>query len=151
MALLYAGIGTVGTMLFVLFAKLPDTTADLSPWIHWRTPITDKELASDLDRGPVLVTTEYTVNPEQSELFMEAIHELGLIRRRDGAYWWGIFRDTEVPDVYLETFLVNSWAEHLRQHQRETQADREVERRVSSYVVGEPKVHHLIYTYAKET
>jgi hypothetical protein len=26
-ALLYAGIGTVGTMLFVLFAKLPDTTA----------------------------------------------------------------------------------------------------------------------------
>jgi hypothetical protein len=79
-------------------------------WIHWRTPITGKELVSDLDKGPVLVTTEYTVNPEQGELFMEAIHELGLIRRRDGAYWWGIFRDTEVPDVYLETFLVNSWA-----------------------------------------
>jgi Transmembrane secretion effector len=56
-----------------------------------------------------------------------------------------------VPDVYLETFLVDSWAEHLRQHQRETQADRELERRLSSYVVGEPKVHHLIYTYPKET
>jgi MFS family permease len=145
-ALFYAGIGTVGTMLFVLFAKLPDTTADLSPWVHWRMPVTDKDLVSDLDQGPVLVTIEYTVNPQQREPFVEAIYELGRIRRRDGAYRWGIFRDTEVPNVYLEIFLVNSWAEHLRQHQRETQADREVERRLSSSVVGEPKVHHLIYT-----
>ena len=46
------------------------------------------------------------------------------IRRRDGAYRWGIFRDTEVEERYLEMFLVNSWAEHMRQHERQTQADR---------------------------
>lgn len=36
-------------------------------------------------------------------------------------------------------------AEHLRQHKRQTQADREVEQRVSSYVALHPEVHHLIY------
>jgi hypothetical protein len=48
--------------------------------------------------------------------------------------------------VYLEMFLVNSWAEHLRQHERQTQADRELEGRLYSYLSGEPKVRHLIDT-----
>ncbi|HEY6322379.1 MAG TPA: MFS transporter [Thermoanaerobaculia bacterium] len=39
----------------------------------------------------------------------------------------GVFRDLEHPDVYLETFLVPSWAEHLRQHERLTRGDSELE------------------------
>jgi hypothetical protein len=35
---------------------------------------------------------------------------------------------------------MNSWAEHLRQHERQTQADREVEQRLSSYVAADPNV-----------
>ena len=58
---------------------------------------------------------------------MVAMHEYGRTRRRDGAYEWAIFRDTEISDRYLEIFLVNSWAEHLRQHERQTQADRALE------------------------
>jgi hypothetical protein len=58
----------------------------------------------------------------------------------------GTFRDTEVANRCLEIFLVNSWAEHLRQHERQTQADRELERRIYSYLAGEPVVRHLIYT-----
>jgi hypothetical protein len=46
---------------------------------------------------------------------------------------------------FVEIFLVHSWAEHLRQHERQTKADREVEQRVYSYVAGEPKVRHLLY------
>jgi Transmembrane secretion effector len=45
---------------------------------------------------------------------------------------------------------VNSWAEHLRQHERQTQADRELEQSLSSYVTGDPKVHHLIYANSTE-
>ncbi len=63
----------------------------------------------------------------------------------------GVYRDTEVGDRYLEIFLVNSWAEHLRQHERQIQADRGVEQRLSSYVVAEPKVRHLIYANSIET
>jgi hypothetical protein len=82
----------------------------------------------------------------RAEEFLVAMHEYGRIRRRDGAYRWGIFRDTEVADHYLEIFLVNSWAEHLRQHERQTQADRELEQRLYSYVAAAPTVRHLIGT-----
>ena len=46
---------------------------------------------------------------------------------------------------------MNSWAEHLRQHERQTQADQELEGRIFSYFAAEPVVRHLIYTYTKET
>jgi hypothetical protein len=97
-----------------------------------------------------LVTAKYSVIPGRSSEFVETIHQYARIRRRDGAYEWGIFRDTEVADLYLEIFLVNSWAEHLRQHERQTQADRELELRLSTYITKEPEVHHLIYTHSKE-
>ena len=58
---------------------------------------------------------------------------------------WGIFQDLENPDRNVETFLVDSWAEHARQHERVTRADREVEERVNSYVRGTPTVRHLVY------
>jgi MFS family permease len=150
-ALLYAGIGTIGSVVFALFAKLPESTADPSPWNHWRMPVVVREATADLHRGPVLVTVEYTVIPERQAEFVAAIHQYGRIRRRDGAYRWGIFRDTEVADRYLEIFLVNSWAEHLRQHERQTQADREVEQRLSSYLARDPEVRHLIYSNSIET
>jgi MFS family permease len=150
-ALVCAGIGTVASVIFALFAKLPESTADLSPWNHWRMPVVVREATADLHRGPVLVTVEYTVIPELEAEFVAVIHQYGRIRRRDGAYRWGIYRDTEVANRYLEIFLVNSWAEHLRQHERQTQADREVEQRLSSYVAAEPKVRHLIYANSIET
>jgi MFS family permease len=152
-ALVSAGIATIGSLVFVLFAKLPASTADLSPWNHWRMPIVAKEVIQEVGldaEGPVLVTIEYNVVPERTAEFVDAIHEYGRMRRRDGAYWWGIFRDTEVADRYLETFLVNSWAEHLRQHERQTQADGELEGRINGYLAGEPAVRHLISTYPTE-
>jgi MFS family permease len=145
-AFIYAGIGTVATMVVALFAKLPDSTADLSPWNHWRMPVVIEEVGADLAQGPVLVTIDYAVVPKRIAEFLAAMHEYGRMRRRDGAYRWGIFRDTEVADHYLEIFLVNSWAEHLRQHERQTQADRELEQRLYSYVAAAPTVRHLIRT-----
>ena len=150
-ALVYAGMGTIATAAVAFFARLPDSTADLSPWNHWRMPIVIGEVGADVEKGPVLVTIEYAVIPKRTAEFVDAMHEYGRIRRRDGAYRWGIFRDTEVADRYLEIFLVNSWAEHLRQHDRQTQADRELEGRIYTYLSGEPTVRHLIDAYAAET
>jgi MFS family permease len=150
-ALVYAGMGTIATAAVALFARLPDSTADLSPWNHWRMPVVIGEVGADVEKGPVLVTIEYAVTPKRTAEFVDAMHEYGRIRRRDGAYRWGIFRDTEVADRYLEIFLVNSWAEHLRQHERQTQADRELEQRINSCLSGEPMVRHLIDAYVAET
>jgi hypothetical protein len=104
--------------------------------------IRDLDIAND--DGPVLVTAEYFVEPHQASAFVRAMREYGQVRRRDGASRWGLYHDTEVPGRYVETFVVGSWAEHLRQHARVTQADREVEDRVLGLVRGEPKVTHLI-------
>jgi MFS family permease len=149
-ALVYAGIGTVATVALALVAKLPDSSLDLSPWNHWRMPAVVKEVGSELQRGPVLVTVEYIVTPGKTKEFMEAIREYGRVRRRDGAYRWGIYRDTEAGDRYVETFLVHSWAEHLRQHERQTNADRELEDRMCRYLTKGPEVRHLIYATADE-
>jgi len=81
---------------------------------------------------------------------VEAIHQYARIRRRDGAYRWGIYRDTGVASRYVEIFLVNSWAEHLRQHERQTQADSQAEQRLRGYVTVEPTVRHLLYAYSQK-
>ena len=145
LALVLSGFGTVGSAILALLARLPDSTADLSPWIHWRMPVIVKEVGDNLVGGPVLVTIEYSVVAELESKFVKAMHQYARVRRRDGAYRWGIYRDIEVANRFVEIFLVHSWAEHLRQHERQTKADRELEQRVYSYVAGEPKVRHLLY------
>jgi MFS family permease len=144
-AFVYAGIGTMATAAMALVARLPDSIADLSPWNHWRMPVVVKEVGSELGRGPVLVTVQYAVAPGKTAEFVAAIHDYGRIRLRDGAYRWGVYRDMEAADRYVEIFLVHSWAEHLRQHERQTAADHELEQRLCGYVTKEPEVHHLIY------
>ena len=54
------------------------------------------------------------------------------------------FRDLETESRYLETFIVHSWAEHLRQQGRFTEADREIEERLHSYTRSQPTVRHLV-------
>ncbi|OKH59663.1 MFS transporter [Scytonema sp. HK-05] len=40
-----------------------------------------------------------------------------VVRLRDGAIRWGIFHDTADLTRYLETFIVESWVDHLRQYE----------------------------------
>jgi MFS family permease len=144
-ALLWAGLATIATTALGLMARLPDMTADVSPWNHWRVPAIVKNAAPGLEQGPVLVTVEYLVDPQNAREFLRAMHKYGRVRRRDGASGWGIFRDVEYPDLYLETFLVSSWGEHLRQHERATREDRDLEDRLHRHARSAPKVRHLIH------
>ena len=83
----------------------------------------------------LLVTVEYMISPEKVSEFLDAMNKYQRIRRRDGASRWGIYYDTEIPDRYLESFLVDSWGEHERQHARFTVADRKIEDRVLSFTL----------------
>jgi MFS family permease len=149
-AFVWAGLGTIATTALGLVARLPDTTADVSPWVHWRMPAIVQDTAPDMDQGPVLVTVEYLVPRQNTSEFLRAMHRYGRVRLRDGASRWGIFRDLEHEDVYVETFLVSSWAEHLRQHERSTRADREFEDRIRTYTQGEWKVRHLVFAESEQ-
>jgi MFS family permease len=142
---LLAGLSTIASIAMGFIARLPDAPADVSPWNHWRMPAI-VQLAPAGEQGPVLVTLEYRVDDQNVKPFLRAMQKWGRIRRRDGAFRWGIFRDLELADAYVETFLVSSWAEHLRQHQRLTRGDRELEEQLAKYARGEPVIRHLIYT-----
>jgi len=116
---------------------------DLTPSMHWPAPLTTQDIAHD--RGPVLVTVEYRIRPQDREAFLEALAKLEHERRRDGAYAWGVFADAAEEGRILETFLVESWMEHLRQHERVTNADRLVQDAVHRFTLtGAPKVTHFI-------
>lgn len=113
--------------------------------MHWPAPVTRERI--EADRGPVLVTVEYRVRPEDRAAFTDLMAELEQQRRRDSAYTWGLFEDAADPGRIIETFLVDTWAEHLRQHERVTQADRLVQECVNRFhMAGEPKVTHFIAT-----
>ena len=116
---------------------------DLTPSLHWQPPIESSTL--EQDRGPVMVTIEYRIDPASRKPFLTALARLGHERRRDGAYAWGVFEDAADPARFVETFLVESWLDHLRQHERVTNADRVMQQHVQQFhLEGAPKVTHMI-------
>lgn len=118
---------------------------NLSPSRQWPAPIVAYE---DLEpeRGPVLVTVEYRIDPERAREFAAVMQSVRRIRLRDGAMQWGLFADAAAPEHYTEVFLVKSWAEHLRQHERVTVSDRDLEEQARAFHTGpdRPVVRHLI-------
>jgi MFS family permease len=115
---------------------------DLTPSMHWPTPIVSQHV--EPDAGPVLVTVEYRIGEHDRDRFLDALERLSHGRRRDGAYAWGLFEDVAQPGRFLETFLVDSWLEHLRQHERVTNADRVFQEHLQQFASAPPRVEHFI-------
>lgn len=119
---------------------------DRSPSMDWPSPISHD--GQEMDRGPVMVTVEYRIDPARKKEFAHAMHKMRTVRRRDGAFMWELFDDIEDTGRMVECFMVESWLEHLRQHERVTVADREVSKIVRAFHIGaeRPKVTHLLAT-----
>lgn len=117
-------------------------TIDLAPSMHWPVPIVADKIEDDA--GPVLITIEYAVLPNQREQFLAALDRLSAQRRRDGAYAWGVFENMAERGNFIETYLVESWLEHLRQHERVTRADHAMEEHLHRFLISEPTTTHLI-------
>jgi MFS family permease len=139
-----AAAGAVGGIALTWRWKLQTgAELDLTPSMHWPTPVLT--INADADRGPVLVTVEYRIDPLKRDAFLNALNVLGRQRRRDGAYAWDMFEDAAEEGRVLEIFLVSSWMEHLRQHQRVTNADRVIQDTIRRFDArAEPKVTHFI-------
>lgn len=122
---------------------------DLSPSMHWPAPITTGDFSAD--RGPVLVMVTYQIDPKNREPFLRALENAGRERRRDGAYRWRVFEDPSERGRFVETFMSDSWVDHLRQHERVTKADRVLEEAARSFQVGDgPLTTHLIGVSARQ-
>ncbi len=118
--------------------------SDLTPSMHWPEPGVHDGVS--LDSGPVLVTLEYAVRPDSTEEFLAAIRTLGQRRRRDGAFGWGIYENSAQRHHWIESFCVESWLEHLRQHERVTADDRALQDRIKGMLEdsASPSVSHYL-------
>jgi predicted MFS family arabinose efflux permease len=126
-----------------LRTPMPDTTKlDRTPSTHWPAP--QLIFTPDAADGPVLVTVTYHVPEESAVAFTEAMDHVGRSRRRTGALRWELFRDGGEATRFVESYLVGTWAEHVRQHEsRLTGADRRFEEQARRHTMGEPEVAHL--------
>jgi quinol monooxygenase YgiN len=145
-----AGCMLLGLGLIPRFRLAAGEALDLEPSRNWPDPVVAEELADEA--GPVLVMVEYTIEPAQRAAFASAARRLlRPMRRRDGAVFWELFVDSANPQRCVECWLVESWAEHLRQHERTTHADREVQERVRALTVGhERTTHYVALSFATE-
>jgi len=124
--------------------KLPSGEADLVSSNHWPEPLVAEPVAND--RGPVLILIDYRVEKHNRTKFLHALDTMSSERRRDGAYGWGVTEDSADPEKITEWFMVESWAEHLRQHKRVSNADADLQSKVLAFHSGpeKPVVRHLL-------
>lgn len=91
------------------------------------------------EEGPVMVTIEYFIDPEQADSFKAIMLQTRRARLRLGALSWGLFRDTSEQGRYIEYFLDANWIEHLRRTERLTTADKLLrQRRLSFHLPDTP-------------
>lgn len=143
-SLVVATLGMVLASATVFRWKLgkdPDLNLDLSG-----QPLDGVEIDLPNERGPVLVSHEYIIDPQNTKAFLEAVHELRRVRRRAGAMSWAVYEDIERPGLFIETFLMGSWIEHLRQQERHTMNDLLLQSRVLAFHQGttSPAIRYLV-------
>lgn len=142
-ALIAAGATlAVGALTAVCHRLSSAAAARLEPALHWDAPEVAQEfsvLESEGEGRAAMVTVEYYIDPTRVSEFREAMAGVRAERMRHGATYWGLFADASDPARWVEFFAQPSWTEHLRQHERVTEADRDTEARALAFhVLPEP-------------
>ena len=142
-ALYAAGVGTVVGLALTWGWKLQASDADdLTPSMRWRAPSFANQVTDD--EGPVLAIIEYLIDPAESAAFHAVMQDVGLERRRDGAYAWHTFEDPSEPGKVVETFLVHSLLELRYREARVTKADEIIEDRAARFLKAPAATRYLI-------
>jgi MFS family permease len=97
-----------------------------------------------LERGPVMVTLDYQIDPARRETVLDQLAGMRMIRQRSGAYFWEIFDAPDRPDTVRETFLVESWLEYLRHRERLTGNDHAAEQKLLELTGSPPRERHFV-------
>ncbi|BEG77242.1 MFS transporter [Achromobacter xylosoxidans] len=125
-ALSAAGVMLAITVALLYRSRLPEqvNTQSLA-----RADTTEPALSAagfNTQHGAVLVAVEYLIPKEKLTALIDAARPLRLLRLRNGAQQWQLFRDLEREGVWREVFLVESWMQYLRMIDRMTLADKMV-------------------------
>jgi MFS family permease len=103
--------------------------ADIVPGV--RLPELAISAEPEPDDGPVLIQIEYRIDAENRDAFLKAIQKVGPTRRRNGATSWRVFRDVGEDGLFVERYLIASWAEYVRLRARMTMADSRLQQQVA--------------------
>jgi MFS family permease len=95
--------------------------ADLQPRSDWRIPET--VMPVDLRSGPIVITLEYRIDPQNALRFSAIMQERSRILRRDGARHWSLGRDLSDPEQWIERFHLPTWFDYLQLNHRRTRDD----------------------------
>ncbi len=106
-------------------ARLPDLSIAVEP------------MPSD---GPVLIQIEYRIDPARRDEFLRVIDDIGPTRRRNGATNWRVFRDLSEEGLYVERYIIESWAEYVRLRARMTVADRRLQELVWEFQIPDAPI-----------
>ena len=104
-----------------LVVRLPEEADDnLEPHgFRPPSPVLDIGLLS----GPIKIEVEYVVPPQQTAAFLKLMARRRVIRLRDGAESWSLYRDLAHPDHWHEAYRAPTWAGYLRHMARRTTTD----------------------------
>ncbi len=95
-----------------------------------------------------MVCISYQVQDDGRAEFLVAMEQLGKARRRDGAWEWNVMENINAPGTFQEFYLVHSWLDHLRQHERISKQDAMIQTALRNLLVENtsPIITHFIKT-----
>jgi hypothetical protein len=93
----------------------------------------DVALALTLRSGPVTIEIDYDVAPDQARQFYDAMRRMQRARLRRGAYDWRLSRDIGNPARWTERYQCPTWADYLRQRDRYTQSDLDLQQQADAF------------------
>src|SRR4051812_21993123 len=117
---------------------------DHTPTHPFPEPVPAREMQAD--DGPVMVTLEYQIDPARGVEFHSTMAESRGARLRNGALSWGLFEDVQYPGRYVEYFACETWADYLRQFDRFTAMDQQLQSMRYAFHLGSepPRISRFI-------
>lgn len=124
-------------------AKTKSASTTNATWPH-------PTIAGNIDpqHGPIFVTIHYFVRDEAIARFKEIMTEIARTRRASGTISWQLFEHGAEPGHFIETNLVGTWDDHLRQRARQSDEAQSLEAdlRQTFQTDREPQVVHWMGT-----
>lgn len=100
----------------------------------------DVRLALNERSGPLVVEIEYRVPQENARAFYNKMQHVQLSRKRNGAYGWSLARDIADPELWTKRYHCPTWLDYLRQRNRSTRPERELDQQAIAFDNGSEPV-----------
>jgi MFS family permease len=143
--MLVAGAAMFVSPVLVIWLHMPSTDgANTNPVDALAEP--EVNLLISQRSGPIVVEVEYRVSQDKARAFYTVMLQVQATRQRNGAYGWSIARDLADPELWIERYHCPTWLDYLRQRNRSTQSERELQLKAIEFHLGpEPiKVHRML-------